>query len=250
MAERPLKKTSLGLLKQFNASADELAAAGLDIEDLGTHTIRRNSNDMELTDPNVGTVTLNQLRSTARVSSNDTTPNFLAQKIVAGDNISVTELNDGGNETLEISYDPSVLNYVDTALNDAGLVKNTQTFEVYMTLNANVPIAGDYKVTWSYQWSLNDASNDFVAELRENGNVVWDHIQEPKDAGGTGINLPNTDGGNTNTGTSQRYGFTMHDIFTLSAGANAFDVQFRCSANNDRAAIYKGRISIEKWGVS
>jgi hypothetical protein len=38
-----------------------------------------------------------------KVSSNDTTSGFLGSKIVAGSNITVTELNDGGNETLEIS---------------------------------------------------------------------------------------------------------------------------------------------------
>lgn len=37
-----------------------------------------------------------------KVSSNDTTANFLSSKIVAGANINVTEINDGGNETLSI----------------------------------------------------------------------------------------------------------------------------------------------------
>lgn len=40
---------------------------------------------------------------TAEVSANDTTPGFLVDKVVAGSNITVTETNDGGNETLVIS---------------------------------------------------------------------------------------------------------------------------------------------------
>ena len=38
-----------------------------------------------------------------KVSSNDTTANFLENKIVAGSNITVTTLNDGSNETLQIT---------------------------------------------------------------------------------------------------------------------------------------------------
>jgi len=37
-----------------------------------------------------------------KVSSNDTLADFLKNKLVAGANITITELNDGGNETLEI----------------------------------------------------------------------------------------------------------------------------------------------------
>lgn len=40
-----------------------------------------------------------------RVSSNDTTPGFLNGKLVAGANVTLTEQNDGGNETLEVSAD-------------------------------------------------------------------------------------------------------------------------------------------------
>ena len=37
-----------------------------------------------------------------KVSSNDTLADFLISKLVAGTNITITEINDGGNETLEI----------------------------------------------------------------------------------------------------------------------------------------------------
>lgn len=38
-----------------------------------------------------------------KVSSNDTTPDFLISKIVAGTNVTIDEINDGSNETLRIS---------------------------------------------------------------------------------------------------------------------------------------------------
>ena len=39
----------------------------------------------------------------AAVSANDTTPGFLNGKLVAGSNVTFTENNDGGNETLTIA---------------------------------------------------------------------------------------------------------------------------------------------------
>ena len=140
--------------------------------------------------------------------------------------------------------------YAETAVNTAGLIKNTTTFETFLQLNANVPVTGNYKITWTYVWSLNDGAQDFVAEMRENGNLLWEHRQEPKDSAGTGIDLPNTDGGDVNTGTNQRHVLTAHEVVNLSAGVNTIDIQFACAAANDRAAIYRGRISIEKWGVN
>lgn len=38
-----------------------------------------------------------------KVSSNDTTPGYAEDKIVAGDNVTITTLNDGANETLQIA---------------------------------------------------------------------------------------------------------------------------------------------------
>ena len=43
-----------------------------------------------------------------RVSSNDQTQDFLGTKVVAGAGIAVTELNDGGVETLEIQNTGSI----------------------------------------------------------------------------------------------------------------------------------------------
>lgn len=50
-----------------------------------------------------GTVSSANDDKKAKVSSNDTTPAFLASKIVAGSNITITETNDGADETLVIA---------------------------------------------------------------------------------------------------------------------------------------------------
>jgi hypothetical protein len=48
-----------------------------------------------------------QYAEKAKVSSNDTTAGYLNGKLVAGDNITLTEVGDGGNETLSIAADPT-----------------------------------------------------------------------------------------------------------------------------------------------
>ena len=53
----------------------------------------------------IGCATINVTSEDIRVkvSGNDLSNGYLAEKVVAGTNVTVTELNDGGVETLEIS---------------------------------------------------------------------------------------------------------------------------------------------------
>lgn len=99
---RPLKKGVNGLPRQFQANVDEAIVKGIDLEGLGTHKVDRAANNIQFTDPTVGTKSVDQVQSTAKVSSNDTTPGNLSTKLVAGSGITLSELNDGGNETFEI----------------------------------------------------------------------------------------------------------------------------------------------------
>lgn len=48
----------------------------------------------------------------AKVSANDTTEGYLNGKLVAGDGITLTENNDGGNETLTISAMPKIIKLI------------------------------------------------------------------------------------------------------------------------------------------
>jgi len=75
-----------------------------------------------------------------KVTSNDTTPGYLLGKVVAGTNIVKTELNDWGNETLEIKTSDSptftnltvtdtanfwdTVNFTDTTLNYDNVIQN------------------------------------------------------------------------------------------------------------------------------
>jgi hypothetical protein len=150
----------------------------------------------------------------------------------------------------ELSTNLNILSYVDKIIDTVGLLSNSSTPFTYLTLNATVPVDGDYKVNWNYLWSLNTGSQDFIADLRVNGTTLWHHQQEPKDAAGSGVVLPTTTGGTQNSGTNQRHPAKISEIVNLNAGANSIDIQFYSSNNNNRASIYKGLISISKWGLS
>lgn len=144
----------------------------------------------------------------------------------------------------------SVLFYADFARNTTGLVQNTTTEADFLVLNTNIPADGDYQVDFTYEWSGNDGAQDIIVRLYENGSVIWTNQQEPKDVSGGGLILPNTTGGNTNSGTDQKHLGHAHDILPLLSGANQFKITLDSSDNGNNDAIYKGVISIKKFGVN
>jgi hypothetical protein len=99
-----------GLLHKFDATADPTVtddtAAGYGV---GSRWVNVTSDEaFVLVDATNGAAVWQSTTSSstdinAKVSSNDTTTGFLEDKIVAGTNVTVTTLNDGANETLEIS---------------------------------------------------------------------------------------------------------------------------------------------------
>lgn len=88
--------TEIENIEEIAPSSDIILGRGLKVPASG--------GDMQLTDDANGTITLTDTAK-IKVSSNDTTRGFLGQKIVAGSHITVTELNDGGDEDLSIATD-------------------------------------------------------------------------------------------------------------------------------------------------
>lgn len=87
-------------------STFNLALSGSDFR------IRKDGSDMKLRDDNQSEVTLSQLASLSgvndkvKVSSNDTTEDYLINKIVGGDGIATpTQVNDGGDEDISLAVD-------------------------------------------------------------------------------------------------------------------------------------------------
>lgn len=105
----------LDIKDAVNAKLDSTQeSANFDQTVTGTNfRIREDGGDMKLTDDNQSEVTLSTLAAgggadeKVKISSNDTTSDYLDTKLVAGDGITLTENNDGSNETLTIATDGS-----------------------------------------------------------------------------------------------------------------------------------------------
>ena len=86
-------------------------STAMDIQLSGTNwRIRRDGSDMKFTDDNNSETTLSTLAASGndekvKVSADDTTADFLINKITGGDGISVTEINGGGDEDADIDVD-------------------------------------------------------------------------------------------------------------------------------------------------
>ena len=159
----------------------------------------------------------------------------------AGDKVVVIDVNTREQQILANGMYSSFIK------SQQGLINQTTTFETFVSGTLDLPYDGDYEVITSYVWSSNDTTQDFQGQLLINGAQFFEHRQEPKDSGGAGITLPVIGGGTANTGTNQRYGFTMHQIAEgLTAGNNTFDLQFAGSAGGIEPAIYEAAITVRR----
>ena len=77
-----------------------------------------------------------------KVSTNDTVENFLENKIISGNNISITVLNEGGNEQLEISSPTgtflSLSDTPDSYINNAGKLPVVTSGEIALEFTYNI----------------------------------------------------------------------------------------------------------------
>lgn len=137
--------------------------------------------------------------------------------------------------------------FKDFARRTDGLVNQTITEFTYLTLTTTVPEAGNYKISWSYNWSLNTTGSDIIIRVLQGATELLNHREEPQDSAGAGIILPNTTGGTTNTGTDQRRNEAGFDIVSLAAGSNIFTLTLNSSVANTEAALYKACLTLEKW---
>ena len=101
---RPLKKNlTTGLPRQVQADSDRIIAKGVVFEGDTNVTIEKDGTDLKLKDTTAGESKLIELQSFSRVTANDTTPNYLLNKFVEGDNIQIEEGNDGGDEFIKVA---------------------------------------------------------------------------------------------------------------------------------------------------
>lgn len=107
---------------------------------------------------------------TVKVSANDTTSDYLGTKLVAGDGVTLTENNDGGNETLSVS--------ATAATNSV----NFSTLRASLSANQVDPAAGDAIVfdtvedSAGSQVSLNASNGQFTVKAGSRY-VLWANLK-------------------------------------------------------------------------
>lgn len=106
-----------------------------------------------------------------KVSANDTTAGFLNGKLVAGSNITLTEQNDGGNETLSVSATSAPPNCLEVA--SGTTVQTTATTPVLMTgMSITVPTAGTYLALFTTHTEITLAGWSVRVRIHVNGAFV------------------------------------------------------------------------------
>jgi hypothetical protein len=129
-------------------------------------------------------------------------------------------------------------------------IEGTQltTFQQYLRLATTVPEAGNYKISWNYEWSLNTTGSDFLAQIQlDDLSTLMFHREEPQDSGGTGVTVTAIEGGTFNSGTDQRRGESGFGIINLTSGLHNIDLDLTNSVAATEATIYRATITIERW---
>ena len=179
---------------------------------------------------------------TARVKADETTTSIA----IVDRTISYTD-EDAGVTPIVIPFaDHQSISKISDDLGSVG-INNTTTLTTWLELNISVPIAGSYDLDWSYIWSYNAGARDFIGNVRLDGVVIAEQVQEPKDAAGTGVTLSRVGGGTQNTGTNQRHAYSgFFPNQSLSAGSHTLLIEWASSQSNDRAAIYRGSLRAKR----
>lgn len=141
----------------------------------------------------------------------------------------------------DFDWSPSLFD-VSVALNDTldrkavtSLTPMTTTIETpidYLSYNFHVSTAGNYKISVSYIWELDNTSASFYARLLVNGVTAWEHKQEPKEK------------------TDQAHIVSYPDfVIPLVAGSHNVQLQFATSKKKKAATIQSAGVTIERWNT-
>ncbi len=218
--------TEVNDIEEIIPASDIVLARGLKVPVSG--------GDMQLTDDANGTITLTDTAK-VKVSSNDTTRGYLNGKLVAGTNITLTENNDGANETLTIAAtgggDFGSEFY--TVENLAEASTNSTTYIQRLRISATGMTAGyKYILMWNYTWRYTGTSNDFHARIQlDDTTDLWIHDQEPKDIA-----------------TTQRDPASGFAVVTGLSGSHTFDLDWDSETAAETAYIYNARMTL--WRVA
>lgn len=125
----------------------------LQFVDTATYIYKDASNDLVFKDPNSSEISLSSLSSLSgsndkvKISSNDTTENFLVNKVTWWDGITVTETNNWSNETLDIDIDTTDTNIFSSTKSAGKVPLLNGSWEIDNLLSTAIPLkASDAEV--------------------------------------------------------------------------------------------------------
>lgn len=137
--------------------------------------------------------------------------------------------------------------YEVSAIRTDPLLHQPNTFFQYLTLNADIPVAGDYILFMSHRVSLNATNVNFESHVLHNGDFFIPTHYEPQDSFGAGIVVANSTGGTTNTGTDNFQTFSGMVTFAgLPTGPQTFILEFRGQTANQEATVYEAEMFLKR----
>jgi len=72
-------------------------------------------------------------------------------------------------------------------------VTSSTSWQNKINITTSSKPAGRYLILWSYAWNHDANDNDFVARIKIDGSTKMNHVQEPKDSGGSSFSGTGTD---------------------------------------------------------
>lgn len=148
--------------------ADAVAGDGLSKD--GSENLKVNVDDttIELSGDALQIVSDNSEVTNVRVSANDTTPGILNGKLVAGDNITLTEGSDGGDETLTV--DTKFRGALVTLAADYELAEAVTVYDLSFTVETYDTDGFHESVTYPYRLTVPAG----VSRIRLSAQVAWE----------------------------------------------------------------------------
>ena len=142
---------------------------------------------------------------------------------------------------LETGLTAAIAAYLDRRNDNSDTTQVRTTVGFEDRFNLSIDLNHDsalYIARLDYDWSYDNRTSNFEAELLINGTVVRTHQQEPKDAGGGSIN---------GSGTDQRHPAGFSKIFTAQPGNNTFQFRFGPEVGGVEATIHEHTLTIGRW---
>lgn len=179
---------------------------------------------------------------TARIKTDETTTSIA----ILNRTINYTD-EDGSITPIVLPFqDHQSISKISDASGQIG-INNSQALATYLSLTIAVPVTGQYDLDWFYIWSHDSGKDDFIGNVKLNGSIIAEHVQEPKDVSGGGIILSQVGGGTSDSATSQRYSYSgFLPSQTLTAGNHILLIEWAGSKNNDGATIYRGSLRAKR----